>query len=233
MADTTPLILMGAGSGATEVLELIRDINQNGGAFDVIGILDDDETKHDREIDGATVIGPLDRANENAEAKLVFNIGSYKDRLARYKILQRLGLDVGRFQSLVHPSAKVYASAEIGFGAIVHFGAVIGPETRLQGLNVVHWNASVGARNDLGVGSIVSPNATTNADVRLGAYCFLGGASVVLDGIAVGPAALIASGDAVHRDVPPGVFQMGLPPRVLGRQDVPKELMNEWAASAA
>ncbi len=223
-----PLLLMGAGSGATEVLELIRDINEQNPTFEVTGILDDDPEKHHMDIEGNTVLGALDLVSRHPQAALVFNMGSHKDRFARYRILDRLGVALERFTTLVHPGAKVYGSAQVGPGSIIHFGAIVGPDTRLEGINIIHWNAAIGARNLLGEGVIVSPNATTNADVTIGPYSFVGSASVITDGLTVGPGCLVASGDTVFRDVPPGAFRMGMPPRELSREDVPATVLECW-----
>ncbi|MCW8914506.1 MAG: hypothetical protein OQK24_01485 [Magnetovibrio sp.] len=227
-----PIILVGAGSGATEVVELVRDINGAKPKYEIVGIVDDDMSKHGQVIDGVEVVGKIEKVLDHPDAGLVFCMGSYKGRFIRHSIMERVGVDLNRFINLVHPLAKVYSSATLGPGAIVHSGAVVGPDTVLRGINIIHWNTAIGARNDLGEGVIVSPNATTNADVTIGAYSFVGSASVVVDGLKLGPGCLIASGDTVLRDVQPGVFQMGMPPRVISREEVPESVLTKWNSDA-
>ncbi len=51
----TELLLIAASGLAREVLAMVR----NTGQYDVIGILDDDEDKFGRVVDGAHVLGPI------------------------------------------------------------------------------------------------------------------------------------------------------------------------------
>ena len=92
----------------------------------------------------------------------------------------------------------------------------------------VHWNSVVGADNRVGDGALLTSNVTTNSGVEIGPYGFVGSASAVAENVTIGPGAMIGMGSVVLRDVAPGVFQFGNPPRVLSREDVPQTILDDW-----
>ncbi len=226
------IVFLGA-SALPEVLQLVRDIKAEHEQFRVVAALDDDPSLQGTEIEGTPVTGPLAACAEYPDASFVLTIGSYRSRLLRAEILDRLGLPRARFASLVHPGAKVYETAEVGPGSIIHFGAVIANGSRLGCHNIVLWNSVIGAGNLLGDGVMVTSGVVTNSGAKIGSFAFIGSGSRVAEDVVVGPGAMVAMGSNVFRDVPPGVFQMGEPPRVLSREEVSDKLIQEWASKLA
>ena len=72
----TELLLIGASGLAREVLACVRE----SGQFDVVGILDDDESKVGSALDGAPIMGPASHALRYPEARVVVCIGAGKGR---------------------------------------------------------------------------------------------------------------------------------------------------------
>ena len=70
----TELLLIGASGLAREVLACVRE----NGQFDVVGILDDDESKVGSALDGAPIMGPASHALRYPEARVVVCIGAGK-----------------------------------------------------------------------------------------------------------------------------------------------------------
>ena len=86
------LLLIAASGLAREVLAMVR----SSGPFDVIGILDDDEDKAGRVVDGAHVLGPIRDALKFPHALLLVCIGSGSGREGVVMRLRSLGLDEER-----------------------------------------------------------------------------------------------------------------------------------------
>lgn len=230
-----PLLFLGASTAFFEIQEIIHDINRVAPRHEIVGLLDDDPARHGEVIDGVTVLGPLEVARDHPEADLVFGIGSHGNRLKRHQIIDRLGLPDERFVSLVHPLAKVYPSASIGPGSIIHSNVVLANDVRLDGFNVVTFGAIVGPYSHLCRFAMVTSMAVVLSRVELGPGAFVGAGSCVRDGIRIGAGALVGMAAAVFRDVDEGAIVLGNPARTSYRVRVPPELaaMGETAASPA
>ncbi len=201
-----PLIFIGAAA-VRELTELVRDINAAGqGQWDMRGVLDDRPDLVGQRVGGLPVMGALDRAGDHPDAQFVYAIGSHKSRMTRRQILDRVGLPDQRYATLVHPGAKVYSSASVGIGSIIHFGTVIGNDTRMGRFVIAIWNSVIGADAVVGDGVVVASNVTLNQWVRLGAHCFIGAAAIIADQVTIGPGAMVGTGTMVMRDVEPGAF---------------------------
>lgn len=221
------LVILGA-TAYPEIAELIRDINDTGSRYSVRCILDDNNDLHHKRIEGVEVIGGIDLAREHRDACFVMGIGSHKSRLIRRQIVDRLNISDDRWATLIHPRAKVYASASIGSGSIVHCGAVVGNGARLGRWVIVLWNSVLGANTIIGDGAMCASNVTVNSRVKIGSYSFVGAASAIADSICLEPGAMIGMGSLIIRDVPLGAFQFGFPSRILSRDDVPREIVDDW-----
>lgn len=221
------LIFFGA-TAFPEVAEIVRDINSKKMLYKIIGILDDNTSLHGLKLEGVPVLGPLKMAHDYQDALFVHAIGSYRTRIIRYEIINRIGIPDERYATLIHPSAKIYSSSSIGSGSIIHSGAVITNDTTIEPFSIILFNTVIGVRNIVGQGALIASLVTTATDVQIGPFSFIGTGSCVAEGVRVGPGAMIGMGSIVLRDVKPGVFQFGNPPRLLDKVEVPPELLNRW-----
>ena len=219
-----PLLFLGASTAFLEIREIINDINRVAPRHEIIGLLDDDPARHGQVVDGVKVLGPLDIARDHPEADLVFGIGSHGTRLVRHRIVERLGLPDERYVSLVHPLAKVYPSARVGPGSIVHSNVVIANDVRLDGFNVVTFGALLGPYVHLCRFAMVTSLAVVLSGVELGPGSFVGAGSSVRDGVRIGAGALIGMAAAVFGNVDEGATVLGNPARISYRVRVPPEL---------
>jgi sugar O-acyltransferase (sialic acid O-acetyltransferase NeuD family) len=219
-----PLLFLGASTAFFEIQEIIHDINRVEARHEIVGLLDDDPARHGEILDGVPVLGPLEMARSRPDVDLVFGIGSHATRLQRHSIIARLRLPDERFVSLIHPLAKVYPSAVVGPGSIVHSNTVLANDVRLDGFNVVTFGALLGPYTHLARFAMVTSLAVVLSRVELGPGSFVGASSCIQDGVRVGAGALIGMAAAVYRDVDEGAVVLGNPARTSYRVRVPSEL---------
>lgn len=219
-----PLLFLGASTAFLEIQEIIHDINRVEPRHEIVGLLDDDPARHGEIVDGVPVLGRLELARDQPDADLVFGIGSYGTRLQRHTIIDRLGLPDERFVSLVHPLAKVYPSAVVGPGSIIHSNVVLANDVRLDGFNVVTFGALLGPYTHLARFAMVTSLAVVLSRVELGPGSFVGAGACIQDGVRVGAGALIGMAAAVYRNVDEGAVVLGNPARTSYRVRVPPEL---------
>jgi sugar O-acyltransferase (sialic acid O-acetyltransferase NeuD family) len=226
---STEIVIVGAGGFALEVEDYIADcVRAGSGLRDPAGAAIAGAT-------GARVVGVLDPgAGRLADfvASLVhfadedaydpggrLHVIAVGDPAIRAKIASRLTAKGARFVSVVHPSAKIAATATIGSGCIVGPFAFVGPRARLGAHAVLNTYSSVGHDSVLGDCTVLSPYACTNGHAVLGALGFMGSGAVITPGKLVGARSRLAAGAVVYCDFGEGFLIQGNPAK--GRQLFP------------
>jgi sugar O-acyltransferase (sialic acid O-acetyltransferase NeuD family) len=232
MAKLQPLVFLGASTAFSEISEIVRDLNRIEERFDIIAILDDNVQMHGTVMQGVPVTGNLELVHQYPDAQFVFGIGSFRTRLLRLDILNRLNLPDERFVRLIHPNAKIYPGAMVGHGSVIHSGAVIGGDVTLESFSIVTFNSVIGAYSKIGRGAMVTSMVTVLTSVQIGACAFIGAGSCVSERIRIGPGAMVGIASVIFRDVDAGAFVLGNPARMLYRDKVPSSLMAGWEAKA-
>ena len=211
-----PLVIIGSGGNAADILDIVDALNGSNRTWDVVGLLDDNaplgETKY-----GRTIIGRLADAERFPEAWFINSIGSERSFRERDCILNKIGIPDARFTTLVHPRASISHGAELGAGSYACFGVSVGQGARVG----QHVHLGVGAilGHDCQVGdcTLVAAGALISGFTKVGRGSYVGAGASVKQGIRVGDGALIGMGAVVVHDVQPGMIVMGNPalPRVV------------------
>lgn len=218
------LVFLGASTAFFELLAIVKALNRLEERYRVVALLDDDRTTHGREMLGVRVAGGLELVQNYPEAQFIFGIGSLKTQLIRHTIINRLGLNLSRFEALVHPSTIIDESADIGPGCIVHPGVVIGHSATLKPFSIVAVNSAIGPYATLEPFAMVTSLVAVLSSARIGGSTFVGSCSCVTEGVTVGRGSRVGAGTVVSRNVGDGCFILGNPGRVISRADVPEDM---------
>ena len=228
MGNIRPVVFLGAATGFHEIAEIIYDINRVKKCYELVAILDDNPEKHGKELGGVKISGNLELAHRWKEAFFVFGIGSVQNRMKRHEIIQRLNIPTERFLTLVHPNAKIYPDVKIGAGAIVHSGVVVGNGTEIGDFAITTFNTVIGPYCKIGRFVMVTTSVVCLTGVEIGAGAFIGAGSCLGEGIKIGPGAFIGMASALARNVEPGAYVLGNPPRTLYKVEVAAPLLADW-----
>lgn len=226
---TQDIVVIGGGYAFWEIIELIKDINAVQLRYKVIGVLDDSEILTGQELGGIKVLGNTAMAKELPNSiKFIFGIGSFRTRLLRPGILQKIGVSYDRFETLIHPSAKVFSTASIGRGCIIHFGSVVFHNSIIDDFSIISANCVIAVENRLGWGALLGSSITTTTGVKIGSFSFIGSGTNIGEHVEIEPGAQIGMGSLILKPVKKGTFVLGNPPRVLDKVEVPDEIMEAW-----
>jgi len=199
------MVVLRAGGHARVVLALLRSL----GSYEVVAVLDDDETKWGSSIGGVTITGPISGVGGVPHDLAVVAVGSNRQRR---DIVQRTQLE---WATLIHPHSWVEEGVSISEGSVVFAGCVVQPGTRIGAhviLNsgvVVDHDCTVEAFTHLAPRVVVAGSATVEEGVLIGV-----GAAVV-PGVSIGAWSRVGAGAVVLADVPAGVDTVGVPARVV------------------
>jgi len=115
--------------------------------------------------------------------------------------------------TLVHPTAYVSPTAEIGQGVYIGPKAVVHAFANVGNHAIINSGAIVEHECVIGENSHIAPGAVLGGNVRVGRDTLVGIGSRVLPGIQVGAGATVGGGATVVRTVVAGTTVVGVPAR--------------------
>ncbi|MFJ5956263.1 acetyltransferase [Paenarthrobacter sp. NPDC092416] len=212
------LLLIAASGLAREVLAMVR----GSGLYDVVGILDDDEDKLGRVVDGAHVLGPIRDALKFPHALLLVCIGSGSGRESVVMRLRTLGLAEDRYATAIDPSVHPPEGCRIGLGSILLANVTMTASVSL-GMHVVAMPGVTFTHDDeVDDFATFAAGVSLGGSVRIGRAAYLGMNASVREHRRVGAGATIGMGAAVLTDVPDGETWAGVPARIIRRGNSPQ-----------
>jgi sugar O-acyltransferase (sialic acid O-acetyltransferase NeuD family) len=219
MTATQPLLLVGAGGLAREVLAAIR--SHDDPQWTPLGFLDDNPASHGTVLDGLPVLGPIDAVYGHAAAGVVICTGSSRDPGSRQRIATRLGLPVHRYATVLHAAASVARGCEIGPGSVLLAGVAVTAPQRI-GAHVVAMPHTVLTHDDeVGDHVTLAARVTLAGGVRVGTGAYLGAGALVREMLRIGDWSLVGMGAVVLADVPAYEVWVGNPARRLRSMESP------------
>lgn len=219
-----PLLLVGAGGFGREVVEAVRAINEQTPAWELLGFLDDGFDAEGRTVDGTPVLGTPRAIDRFPRAQVVVCTGNPGNYFSRKRLVRRLGLPSSRYATLIHPSAIIPASAEVGRGSVLLATVVATAKVRL-GAHVAIMPGVVVTHDDV-IGDYVTMGAGARlaGGVTIGEGAYIGAGAMVRENLSVGPWALLGMGAVVLANVPGAEVWAGVPARALRTITVPEDI---------
>ncbi len=187
------------------------------------------------EVSGKTIAGYLDDTIPIGELKRGYPIlGRLADlnAVCERRIIQDIALAIGdnwwrrqvytsievvrkgSYPVIVHPTATIARSAQVGEGSVVMAHANVGAHARLGRFSVVNTGASLDHDSVLGDFSSLAPGAFTGGLVRIGECSAVGVGAAISDRINIGSHTVVGTGAVVVRDIPDRSVAFGNPARV-------------------
>lgn len=204
----TKIVILGAGSFAEEILDVISDTD----AFEPVGFVESVcLEKCGGMLAGLPIIWIDEVSLFDDSYRGVCAVGS-TGRKGFIERAEELGLV---FTSIVHPSAHISSRTSIGEGTVVGAGAILAASSVIGSHVVINRGNLIGHHVKIGDYVTISPGVNIAGRVTIADYCYIGMGSIILDGISVGEGSVIGAGALVTKDVPEYVQVVGVPARVV------------------
>ncbi len=216
---TKPLVILGAVGNCLDIFDAVLAANAAGVSktHDIQGFLDDD-ARRGSTVRGLPVLGGLSMVREMPGAVFVNGIGSPRSYRDKRDLIGRLGLDLERFTTVIHPSAVVSPSATVGQGTVVLANCTICADVRIGNQVMILPNCVLGHDTSVGDYSILAAGVAVSGSVTIGRSCYLGAGASVRDGVSLGDETLLGMGAVLVGDASTGSVMAGNPARPRRRQ---------------
>lgn len=213
------VVLFGAGGHAGMVLDTI----ESAGLPQPVVIVDNNPA-----LAGTTVYGiPVAGADDCLEQAIldhqltgfVMGIGSVGSSLIRQSVYRTAVARLRNAMTVVHPSsvisdhATLHTGCQIFPAAIINRGATIGENVIVNSGAIVEHDCQIESHVH------IAPGATLAGSVTVGTGSHIGCGATVIQSVSIGRNAIVGAGAVVTTDVADNSVVVGVPARILQRQD--------------
>ena len=180
----TKYIIVGSGGHARSLLDSINNIE---GAELFVLSHPDVPTNFKAELIPKSIA-----IQEQADFSFVIGIGK---RSIRNKLIAELlnVISLERFPPIIHPTAYISKSAQIGFGSQILGQAYLGPNVVIGNFALVNTRVVIEHDSEIGHQSVISPGVIVAGSTVIGENCFIGIGAKISNDISIGSGSTISA----------------------------------------
>jgi sugar O-acyltransferase (sialic acid O-acetyltransferase NeuD family) len=200
-AGVRRLVLIGAGRGANQVLDILL----HDQAQQAVALVDEDPARFGEVIEGVPVVGGLDRAltlfADGAVEAAVIAVGTSVPARARLRQrCEQAGLPLA---NVIDPTARICSGVRMGNGNIICAHCHFGVDTVVGDNNLISAHSSFDHHSELGSDITTGPGCVTSGFVRIGDRCRFGMGVFIEPRVSIGAGTQVSSGAVIVSSVPP------------------------------
>jgi sugar O-acyltransferase (sialic acid O-acetyltransferase NeuD family) len=214
-AQERDLVVVGAGGFGRETVEAVRALTACGAGWRLLGYLDDDPALAGSIVDGTPVLGGITELKNLPEAFVVVCTGRPDNYVSRPSLVRALDLPAERYATIVHPTASVSTSSQVGRGSVLLAHAALTAAVSVGSHVAVMPHVTLTHDDVVGDFATLASGARLGGSVRIGCGAYVGAGALVREGRAIGSWALVGMGAVVTTDVPAAQVWAGVPARYL------------------
>jgi sugar O-acyltransferase (sialic acid O-acetyltransferase NeuD family) len=204
------IYIIGAGTYGEVMYELAELLD-----YKVEGFFDEDFSKLNTLCMGTKVIGKFSELNSNEIARKNFIVAIGNNKV-REKIMNEISEMGGNTPTLIHPTAILSPSAEIGNGVYIQANTYIWTKVKINDYCIISPNVVIAHHSTIGKGCLVSAMSAVGASINLEARVFVGMGSTIMTGLNyIGEDSIIGAGAVVVKNVEKNSVYAGVPAKKL------------------
>lgn len=197
--DKGNVLIFGGGGHANVCIDILKQTKTHK----IIGVVDDNIPLHTSILD-IPIIGNLmavDRLVTKGLQNIVLGIGGVLSKGSRKKIflsLKEKGLYV---PNIIHPSASVEPSVELGEGNQIMQGAIIGSNVKIGNNCIINSGSIISHDTIIGDNVHIAPGAIIAGGVTIKEDTIIGMGATIFLGLTIGKNVIIQNGTHIFTDI--------------------------------
>jgi sugar O-acyltransferase (sialic acid O-acetyltransferase NeuD family) len=200
--------IVGAGGMGREVLQYCRDAQGVDWPHRVVGFIDDRSDALEGFDVSVSVLGGLEDMGRVNVRAFIIAIGAPALRRRVADEVDDLG---GTLVSLIHPTAYVAPTAQIGSGVLLCPFTLVAANSTVESNVLANVYSSIGHDAFIGQHCVLSPYSAVTGAVNLGDESLLGTHCTIAPGVTVGRRSKVSAGSTVTRAAEAGSLLVGNP----------------------
>ncbi len=194
------IIIIGSGGHAAELRDYINHHNtaRPEDRFKVEGYIDDDEKNYHHYGFDEPFLGSI---KEHQIRNDIFYFMGIANLAYRKPLIEKFIAEGAKFIGLIHPTAIVSPSCEIGEGTVISHNASVGAKAKIGRFNMLNSRCTIGHDSILGDYNFVSPQVAISGNTQIGENNLIGTNSCTIPGMKIGNNNKIAAGMVIYKPV--------------------------------
>ncbi len=162
--------------------------------------------------DGKNEYLTFEDVKKQTEIPFALGIG---DNHIRRRLFEKLEFHGFQIETLIHPSAVVSSSVEIGIGTVVMPNVVINAKSKIGKGVILNSSCVIEHENIINDFAHISPNAALAGNVTIGENSHIGIGSCIKQGIIVGNNCVVGAGSVVVKSIDNNNLCFGNPCKII------------------
>lgn len=206
------LIIIAAGGCGREVLQWAKDINKLKDRWNIKGFIDDNLEALNGLKSSFSILSSVEDYEIEPDDEFVCCIGNGKTRKL---VVDKLKSKGASFTTIIHPSAVIADTCQLGEGVIVYPFSVISDNVVIGDQCIVNSHTSIGHDSKLGKYCTISAHCDVTGHCQLGSCVFMGTSSNMVPRTRIGDDVEICAGSTVIGRVRAGIKVLGNPAKIV------------------
>lgn len=194
------IVIIGCSGHAAELRDYINHFNTNNKTeqIQVVGFVDDDENGYEHYGYKEPLLGNIKDHQVRLDCYYLMAIANLAYRQRIVEEFQKKG---AKFTGLIHPTAIISPSAEIGEGTVISHNASVGPKVKIGKFNMLNSRCTIGHDTLMGDFNIISPQTAISGNTKIGHANLFGTNSCSIPSVKIGNNNKIGAGMVVFKDI--------------------------------
>lgn len=209
------IVILGAGGMGRETFDVVNDTFGGDSNYRVKGFLSDVLGVLDGFKGYPPLLGTIKDYKVQPNDRFILAIG---DVAGRRRIAESILERGGEFVNLIHPTAKVNPTAEIGRGVIIFPFSHIGADSKIGDFCLLNSYSFTAHDVILGKFSEQAPHTSLGGGTITGEECFICLNAAVAPKSKLGDRVIVSQGSTVNGEIPSDSFVTGVPGEIFRRR---------------
>lgn len=189
------LLIIGGKSTALEIYDVVFNYFKDMYSK-IVFVIGDNESMHD----SFEYIkdSELEQYISNHNCCYIISFANHKLRVKFAYLFNNYGISP---INVIHPSAIISKSANIGLGNYIAAGSIISFNTTINNHNIINFSCTIGHDVVINDHCIINPGARISGNVEIGSRVLVGTNSMIFQGVKIGNDCLIDALTYVDRNI--------------------------------